>query len=60
MCHSSDDNMVVLKTVITRAPRVIVSEVRKSSKQTETRLYSTSYRLRVVQISPRTDIKSSR
>ncbi len=25
MCHSSDDNMVVLKTVITRAPRVIVS-----------------------------------
>ncbi len=28
MCHSSDDNMVVLKTVITRAPRVIVSGVR--------------------------------
>ncbi len=25
MCHSSDDNMVVLKTVITRTPRVIVS-----------------------------------
>ncbi len=25
MCHSSDDNMVVLKIVITRAPRVIVS-----------------------------------
>ncbi len=24
MCHSSDDNMVVLKTVITRALRVIV------------------------------------
>ncbi len=25
MCHSSDDNMVVLKTVITRALRVVVS-----------------------------------
>ncbi len=25
MCHSSDDNMVVLKTVITRALRVVVN-----------------------------------